>query len=183
MPSKLQKGRPQMTFSRKRGAAALTVLLLAGVTVSSQNKVPGPDLAGIAETKAMHAELIRAIQANTRAQIVIARLASQDARVAAATAQAADAQRELAEVRRAVMAADAEIRRLNLSLSGQPPAQRAEISKEIVEKRAEAADLRKQEQGMRAELTKLQRALAAEQTRRNELSAQLDELERSLPSR
>jgi chromosome segregation ATPase len=172
-----------MTLSQTWVAAALTVFLLGDVTTSGQNKTPGPDLAGIAETKTMHAQLIRAIQANTRAQIVIARLASQDARVAAATAQAADAQRELTEVRRATMVTDAEIRRLNLSLSGQPAAQRTEISKEIVEKRAEAAELRKQEQGMRTELTKLQRALAAEQTRRNELSAQLDELEKSLVSR
>ena len=115
-----------MTFSQKSVAAALAVFLLGGVTVSGQNKASGPDLAGIAETKMMHAELIRAIQANTRAQIVIARLASQDARVAAATAQAADAQRELTEIKRARTVTDADVRRLTLSLSGQTAAQRAE---------------------------------------------------------
>ena len=169
-----------MTLSRTLAAGALALFLTGGVTVSGQNKVPGPDLAGIAETKTMHGDLIRAIQANTRAQIVIARLASQDAKVAAATAQTGDAQRELAETTRARMAADADIRRLTLSLSGQPPAQRAETNREILERRGEATELRRQEQAISTQLTKLQQALAAEQTRRNELSVRLDELEKSV---
>jgi chromosome segregation ATPase len=169
-----------MTFPHRPVAAALTILLLAAA-VRAQNKLPGPDLAGPAETKTMHAELIRAIQANTRAQIVIARLASQDARVAAATAQAADAQRELADTRRARTIADADLRRFRQSLSGQPPAERAETNKEISEKLREVNELRRQESALSSQLPRFHQALESEQARRNELNAQLDALEKSLP--
>ena len=40
-----------------------------------------------------------------------------------------------------------------------------------------------QEQAMSTQLTKFQQALTAEQTRRNELSARLDDLEKSLSAR
>ena len=75
------------------------------------------------------------------------------------------------ESKRAQTVADVGVRRLTLSLSGQPPAQRAETNKELVEKREEATELRRQEQAMSTQLTKFQQAIAGEQTRRNELSA------------
>ena len=172
-----------MTFPHKPVAAALAVFLLGGVTLPAQNKLPGPDLAGTADTRTMHAELLRAIQENTRAQIVIARLASQDARVAAATAQAADAQRELAETRRARTTTEADIRRLRQSASSQTAAERAETNREISEKVQEVTELRRHESAIGTQLPRFQQALTAEQARRNELSAQLDALERSLPGR
>jgi chromosome segregation ATPase len=172
-----------MTFSHRLLTAALAVLLLGGVTIPAQNKLPGPDLAGTAETRTMHTELLRAIQVNTRAQIVIARLASQDARVAAATGQAADAQRELIETRRARASAEADVRRLRQSASSQAAAERAETNKEITEKVQEVNDLRRHESAISTQLPRFQQALTAEQARRNELSAQLDALERSLPGR
>jgi len=172
-----------MTLSSAVGVAAVAVLL-GGAAISGQgNRVPGPDLAGIAETKAMHTEIIRAIEANTRTHIVIARLASQDARVSAAIALLAGAQRELNDTASARMAADGEIRRLSQEVSRLPAADRAAGYKELSEKRTEATALRTQEQALRTQLPKLQQALSAEQTRRTELSGQLDQLEASLSRR
>ena len=107
-----------MTLARTLGVVAMA-LLLGGAAPSGQgNRVPGPDLAGIADTKAMHAAIIRAIEANTRAQIVIAHLASQDARVAAVTLQVIDAQRASLDATRARIDSETEIRRLARDRTG-----------------------------------------------------------------
>jgi chromosome segregation ATPase len=158
----------------------LGLVLLGGVAVSGQNKTPGVDLAGIADTKAMHTAIIRAIDANTHAQIVIARLASQDARVSAAIAQVADAHRQVMEATRLRMDVEAEIRRLTQSMSGQSSEPRAETHAQISERRSELLALRQQEQAKAAQLPKVQQVLAAEQARHSALSGKLDELERSL---
>ena len=42
-----------MTLSRTLGFAALAACLVGGSTLAGQNRVPGPDQAGLAQTKAM----------------------------------------------------------------------------------------------------------------------------------
>ena len=173
-----------MTRNLTLASALLGVLVLGSAVGLAQNAFPGPDQAGLfAEVKAMHADMKRAIEANTRAQIVTARLASQDARVATASAQVADAQSELAEATKARTDAENSIRRLTQSLADQQGELRAATSRDIAETRRELGDLQHREQAARAELAKMQQASAAERTRRNELSVRLDELEQTLSAR
>src|SRR4051812_39626064 len=102
----------QMTFSQRLGVAILAVLLLGGVAGSAQNTVPGPDQAGLfAAVTAMRADMNRALETSTRAQVLIAQLASQDARVTAVTLQVVDAQRAVWDTMKARIDTETEIRR------------------------------------------------------------------------
>jgi hypothetical protein len=168
-----------MKLSRTLGVAAAT-LVLGAVAISGQNRVPGPDLAGIAETKAMHAGVIQAIETNTRTQIVIARLASLDARVAALTLQVVDAQRAYLDATRARIDTETEIRRLSQIQPRTQPQPRASTPQEVVEQQQVLADRQREEQAARGRLSTLQRSLDAEQSKRTDLNSRLDDLERSL---
>ena len=172
-----------MTLARTLGVVAMA-LLLGGAAPSGQgNRVPGPDLAGIADTKAMHAAIIRAVEASTRAQIVIAHLASQDARVAAVTLQVIDAQRASVDATRARIDSETEIRRLAQIQPGTQPQARVSTPQELSEQRQVLVDRQREEQAARNRLVTLQKSLEAEQAKRAELAARLDELERSLEGR
>jgi len=168
-----------MNRSRTLGLAAVA-LLFGVVAISGQNRVPGPDLAGAAETKAMHASIIQAVETNTRTQIVIARLASHDARVAALTLQVVDAQRAALDATRARIDTETEIRRLTQIQPRSQPQARAATPQEVVEQQQVLGDRQREEQAARGRLSTLQRALDAEQAKRTDLNARLDDLERSL---
>ena len=172
-----------MTLARTLGVVAMALLLDGAAPSGQGNRVPGPDLAGIADTKAMHAAIIRAIEANTRAQIVIAHLASQDARVAAVTLQVIDAQRASLDATRARIDSETEIRRLAQIQPGTQPQARVSTPQELSEQRQVLVDRQREEQAARNRLVTLQKSLEAEQAKRTELAARLDELERSLESR
>jgi len=168
-----------MNLSRTLGVVAVT-LVLGGVAASGQNRVTGPDQAGVADTKMMQVDIIRAIQANTRSQLLIARLASQDARVAAVTLQVVDAQRAVWEAMRALVDTETEIRRLSQIQPRAQPQARASTPQEVSEQRQVLIDRQREEQAARTRLVTLQKSLDAEQAKRTELSARLEDLERSL---
>ena len=170
-----------MTVSRTLATGTIGTLLVAGAAgLAAQNRVPGPDQAGLAEARAMHVEITRAIETTTRAQIVIARLASQDARVAAVTLQVVDAQRALWDAMRARTDTQTEIRRLSQIQPGTKPEARASTPQELSEQQQVLLDRQREEQAARNRLATLQRSLDAEQAKRTELAERLDEFERSL---
>ena len=172
-----------MATSQRIALGALLVLLLGGIAGSAQNTVPGPDQAGVfAAIKAMHADLKLTLEANTRAQIVIARLATQDARVTAATTELAEAQRRLRVQSRERTRTEAEIRSLTQSLARQDGDLRVATTQTIADNRRALQDFQHREQDVRSQFARAQQALGAEQARRNGLDAKLDELERALPA-
>jgi hypothetical protein len=167
--------------SQRLAFAALVAVLLGGVAGSAQIAVPSSTEGGmVAAVKAMHADLKAAIGANTRAQVLIARLASQDARIAAVTSQVVDAQRALWDAVRSRADTEAEVRTLTQILPGTQPKARAATPQELSEERQVLDDRERVEQAARARLATLQKSLDAEQAKRTELHARLDDLERGL---
>ncbi|MEO7275867.1 MAG: hypothetical protein ABI211_28115 [Vicinamibacterales bacterium] len=128
----------------------------------------------------MNAGIIQAIEASTRTQILIARLAGQDARVAALTLQVVDAQRAMLDAMRGRIDTETEIRRLSQIQPRPQPQPRASTIQEVSEQQQVLVDRQREEQAARGRLTTLQRSLDAEQAKRTELSARLEDVERAL---
>ena len=172
-----------MALSQKIAATALGILLLGGMARSAQNTVPGPDQAGIAATKAMHAELKHAIETNTLAQILASHVAIQNQQLIAITEQGLKTQDALAGAAAERKAADAEVAQLAQHLAGQlTPADRNASNALWAAATANQQQAAQREQALNAQLKNLGEAQTTRKAKLDETSRRLDEIEKSLGS-
>src|SRR4051794_17312046 len=170
-----------MALSQKIAATALGILLLGGMARSAQNTAPGPDLVGIAATKAMHGELKHAIETNTLAQILASHVAIQNQQLIASTEQALRAQDALAAVAAERKAAEAEVARLAQHLAGQlTPADRNASNALWATATANQQKAAQREQALNAQLKRLGEEQTTRRAKLEEASGRLDDIEKSL---
>lgn len=178
------KGWPVMIRRRLVSAGVLAAICLAtiAVAVSAQTEQRSATLDDVvAEMRALRADLQQTAGASMRMQLLTARLALQEQRIAVLSNQRAAILAQLAaavEERRQV-----ETRVASLQLAVQSSADlrlRSEIAQMLEAETTRISQHRQVEQGLRAQEADASAQIALEQGRWQEFNTRLDELERSL---
>src|SRR5688500_18826084 len=134
----------------------------------------------VAEIRALRAEMAEAARASLRSQLLVARLQLQEQRLMHLDSQRANVASRLATAERDRAAAAGVVRQFESQASDAPPGERNAAREMIENFKATLGVNESNEARLRTEESDIPNAISVEQSRWNEFSSRLDELERAL---
>lgn len=168
---------------------ALGILLLAGLgraLLAQGSKPLGEGVTQetlVAEVRALRADVQQLAGAGIRTQWLVARLALQEQRVSTAARQLADARTALTAVQTRIQSERARVLQLDDAASRATPEALRSIQQSIAEAAGQIELQRREEQQLQARETELLRAVSDAQSLWTDLSARLDEIEKTFTVR
>ena len=168
-----------------RAASAIVVTAGLAAAVGAQSARPAATLDDLlAETRALRADVNRAVAVGVRAQLLATRLSLQEQRIRTVGDRITEAQRALAGAASERRTRVAHLTQLqDLRRVGNLPAGQVDGVEEMVTRLNQDVEQSTSDvQALRDAEQELRRTLSAEQNLWGEISSRLDELERSLPA-
>ena len=164
--------------------AALGVVLVAVLSVRSGAAQPPPPAstdALLAEIKGLRADLNQRLDANIRAQLLVARLQVQEQRITTLSRQLTDVQQQLQNNERARAPLEAQLKMFEAAPG--TDAEKKEFNFLLTTLSSQLEVITKADAELKQQQGYLSGLIAEEQSRWTTFNARLEELERLLPSR
>jgi hypothetical protein len=140
------------------------------------------DSALVVEIRGLRADLVQALGANIRAELLVGRLQLQEQRINVLSGQLADTRRALVDVEAGQVRPATEVKRLEEARrdGSLPAGAERDVEIMIPQLKAQLAQAQREEQRLRAQETDLAAQVDAESSRWSFFNERLDEIERTL---